>query len=70
LEDPGFELFTRSGTRIVWGLAPGSNAAGELPATEKVARLQQYLDEHKTLEGPSGPQELDVRTLPAAKRRE
>ena len=55
--EPTFQLVTRRGTRILWGLAPGSKAAGEIPAAEKVARLLQYLADHGTLEGHDGPQE-------------
>jgi hypothetical protein len=62
--EPFFALVTRGGTRILWGYAPGASAIGELPAAEKLARLQRYLADHDTLEGRDGqPQELDVRTL-------
>jgi len=65
--EPIFALVTRSGTRILWGYAPGANMLGEPPAAEKVARLRRYLAVHDTLDGPQGqPQELDVRTLPVA----
>ncbi len=65
--EPTYQLVTRGGTRILWGLAPDSKASGEISAAEKVARLRQYLADHATFEGRDGPQELDVRTLPAAK---
>jgi hypothetical protein len=58
-----FCLITRGGTRIFWGYPPGANAPGELPAAEKIARLQRYQADHDTLDGPRGRQELDVRTL-------
>jgi hypothetical protein len=62
--EPFFALITRAGTRILWGYAPGAKMLGELPAAEKVARLQQYAAEHDALDGPKGQrQELDVRTL-------
>jgi hypothetical protein len=62
--EPTFALFTRGGTQIIWGHAPGANVIGELSAKEKVARLQRYLADHDTLEGRGGkPQTLDVRTL-------
>lgn len=62
--EPFFALFTRAGSRILWGYAPGANALGELPAQEKVARLQRYLEQHDSLDGNGGrPQELDIRTL-------
>jgi len=63
--EPFFALLTRGGTRILWGYAPGAGAIGELPAEEKVARLQRYLAEHDALDGRGGRrQELDVRTMP------
>jgi len=55
-----YELFARSGTRIIWGRAPGTDMPGEPPAVDKVARLQKYAREHGTLDGPHGPQRLDV----------
>jgi hypothetical protein len=65
--EPLFALFTRGGSRIVWGYAPGANVPGELSAPEKVARLKRYLADHDTLDAPDGkPHELDVRTLRAA----
>jgi len=60
-----FELYTRGGTRISWGHAPGMSPAGELPAAEKVARLRHYAEEHGSLEGLRGPQEIDVRPGPS-----
>lgn len=63
--EPFFALVTPVGTQILWGYAPGANAAGELPAEEKVARLKRYLAEHDTLDARGGRrQDLDVRTLP------
>jgi hypothetical protein len=65
--EPIFALFTRAGTQVLWGYAPGANMLGEPSAAEKVARLQHYLAVHDTLDGPQGqPQKLDVRTLPLA----
>ncbi len=55
-----YELYTRAGTRIVWGSASGSAASVEPSADEKVARLVQYAAAHGSLDiGPS----LDVRTI-------
>jgi hypothetical protein len=65
--EPSYYLYTRGGTRIFWGLAPGSKSPSELPTAEKLARLLQYVTDHGTLEGNGGPQELDIRTLPSAK---
>ena len=67
LTEPLFTLVTRSGTRIAWRYAPGANAVGELPAAEKVARLQHYFEKYDTLDGPGGKaQVLDIRDLPPA----
>ena len=61
--EPTFMLVTRGGTRIFWGLAPGTRIAGELPVKEKIARLENYLAEYGTLEGRQGSQQLDIRRL-------
>ncbi len=58
-----YEILTPNGTRILWGRAPGSDLPGEVPAADKVLRLKHYLTENGSLEGRSGPQELDVRSL-------
>jgi hypothetical protein len=60
---PMFELYTRGGTKIIWGAAGGS-ILHEPGNDEKVARLQQYAAAHG---GLVGTLPLDVRTLPAAK---
>jgi hypothetical protein len=66
--EPLFTLVTRAGTRIAWGYAPGANAAGELSAVEKVARLQRYVETNDTLDAPGGKaQQLDIRKLPAVR---
>jgi hypothetical protein len=66
--EPLFTLVTRAGSRIAWGYAPGANAAGELSAVEKVARLQRYFETNDTLDGPGGKaQQLDIRNLPAVR---
>ncbi|MGA2064057.1 MAG: hypothetical protein ABSG86_03765 [Thermoguttaceae bacterium] len=68
--EPIYELLTRAGTCIVWGLAPGTKVLGELPPAEKIARLQQYAAGHGgglDVQGNTAP--LDLRTLPPAKSR-
>ena len=60
---PMFELYTRAGTKVIWGSAGGS-LLHEPGNEEKVARLQQYAAAHGGLDGALP---LDVRTLPAAK---
>ncbi len=65
--EPTYQLLTRGGTRIAWGLAPSSKGSEEIPAAEKVARLLQYVADRGSLDGRDGPQELDVRALPPAR---
>jgi hypothetical protein len=48
-----FAVFTRNGTRIDWGLAPGTTAANEPPAVEKVARLKRFAAQKGSLDGES-----------------
>ncbi len=67
-EEPTYKLVTRRGTRIAWGRAPGTKAPGDLPTAEKVARLRIYAQQHGTLEGAGGPQELDVHSLRVSSR--
>jgi hypothetical protein len=59
-QEPAYTLVTRHGTRILWGRAPGSNALGEAPAAEKVARLREYVEQYGTLDRAGGPRELDI----------
>jgi hypothetical protein len=61
---PNYELYTRIGTRIVWGLAAGNAVLGEPSAEEKVARLMQYAAGHGSLDGPA----IDVRKLPTPEK--
>jgi hypothetical protein len=57
-----FDLFTKEGTRVRWGESPTSSADARAVAADKLARLRHYHDDHNTLEGPRGPQDLDLRT--------
>jgi hypothetical protein len=63
--EPSFEIYTKPGTRIVWGRTPGhaasSSTGGEVSAVEKLARLKKYFAQNSTLEGTHGPQDLDLR---------
>jgi len=61
--DLTFTLVTRLGTRIFWGRAPGRDGPGEIPAQDKLARLEEYFRRYGTLEGRGGPQELDIYQL-------
>jgi len=56
-----YQVYTRSGTRISWGRSPGATPPDPVPAAEKLARLQQVVAEQGALEGPQGPQQIDLR---------
>lgn len=56
-----FELRTKQGTRVIWGEAPTEDAGDLKAAGEKLARLKQYHAERGTLDGPRGPQGIDLR---------
>jgi hypothetical protein len=58
-----FDLVTSGGTRIVWGMMPGDEAAsGESPFAEKRQRLLDYATQYGKLESAiDGPEMLDVR---------
>lgn len=61
----GFEytyaLITKSGTRIDWGRAPGSDTPGEVPAREKIAQLKRYQVQNKgSLDGPEGAWHIEI----------
>ena len=58
--DGGLVLSQPPNVRVLWGHAPGAEAADEAPAAEKVQRLLDYGKEHGGLDQP-GPQEHDVR---------
>ncbi len=59
-----YNLFTSGGTRIAWGLPPGIESPAEPTVGEKLARLRAYRARHGTFDGPAGPLDLDVRTMP------
>lgn len=56
-----FYLLSRGGTRVVWGRPPDTDHPGEIPASDKIARLQKYVADHGSLDAPNGPYELDIR---------
>jgi hypothetical protein len=59
--DVQFEIFSRKGSRVIWGVAPHVYHPGEPTAAEKLARLKKYVADRGSLEGTKGPQDLDVR---------
>jgi hypothetical protein len=52
-----YAVFTLAGTRIDWGLAPGTTISGEPAAADKIAQLRRFTAEHGSLDGPR-PQQL------------
>ncbi len=59
-----YDLLTRSQQRIRWGKAPGSELKGEARATDKVARLVEYVRQHGGLKGNQESQVIDLRVEP------
>jgi len=59
-----YDLLTRSQQRIRWGKAPGSELKGEATATDKVARLVEYVRQHGGLKGNQESQVIDLRVEP------
>jgi len=58
-----YELVTTGGTRIVWGMTGGDEAAtGESPFNQKRQRLLDYAEKQGKLESIEGPAMLDVRS--------
>ncbi len=52
-----FAVYTRNGTRIDWGLAPGTTVVKEPAAAEKVHQLREYLATNGSLDGAT-PQQM------------
>jgi hypothetical protein len=65
---PYYELVTRAGTHITWGIAPYAAAAGEPTPRDKVDRLLQYVADHGSLDSHASGQDLDIAKLPNKSR--
>jgi hypothetical protein len=62
-DDILYDLLTQSGSRILWGHAPGSERPGDPRAADKLAVLRQHVARNGSLDGPdSKPQTLDLRS--------
>lgn len=59
---PMYVLATRSGTRVMWGHAPGSETKGEQTAREKIVWLEQYVAKHGPLDKSATDAKLDLQT--------
>lgn len=53
-----YTLFTKAGTRVDWGRAPGTDSPGETSAADKLARLREYVAQNNSLDGTGGPQRM------------
>ena len=60
-DDGVYHLYTRGGSRIVWGRAPGSGHPGELTAEQKIGRMEEYVARFGGFDQPNGPYEIDIR---------
>lgn len=67
--DLTFELTTKGGSKIVWGRPPGTNHPGELTVEQKIGRLERYLEQFGSFDGPHGPYEIDIRHWQEISRR-
>lgn len=64
-EDYVYQLVTRDGRRIYWGRSPSTGDPAELPANEKIARLDAFFSQPQPT-ASNGDQRLwDVRNLPS-----
>ena len=51
-EDLRFVVTTQSGSRIIWGRAPGNDHPLEVTDEQKIGRLKQFLSKAKSFDGP------------------
>jgi len=65
----GLVLRTSSGSRILWGHAPGAEGSGEAAASQKIERLLQFCEAHGGLDQSGERYEHDVRPLASATHR-
>ena len=59
---PTYWLSTKSGTRVFWGHAPGSEAKEEQTPREKIVWLEQYVAKHGPLDKSAADSLIDLRT--------
>lgn len=64
VDQMSFELVTSTGSRIMWGKAPGSDAL-EPTIDQKIGRLQHYLATYGSFDKPQGPYRIDIRGFDA-----
>ncbi len=57
-----YELHTRSGTRVIWGQAPDSETAEQIPASQKLAKLLQHVSETGRLDKREPTVIIDLRS--------
>jgi cell division septal protein FtsQ len=59
--EPAYDIFTKAGTRILWGHPPGAELPDEPAPPEKLARLRKYAALRGGLDGALSPEDIDVR---------
>jgi hypothetical protein len=64
-----FKLYTEKGNAIDWWHAPSGSPPSEPSAANKIAKLERYLEEHGTLDGPfpldvTRPQSIEIQIAP------
>jgi hypothetical protein len=69
LDAPTYDLFTRGGTRIIWGTAPrADNAADAVTALKKISRLLAFAKTSDGLDSGKPPKEIDLRSYDSGPR--
>jgi hypothetical protein len=72
VEQPGgqiiYELRTAGETRVIWGPAPGREAAAEPAAEQKIAALLDYIADKGPLDRENGERLVDLRKLAGVRR--
>ena len=57
-----YVLYTRGGTKIIWGRPPGSELPSEAPAADKIARLIDLIEVRGSLDAADSRLPIDVRS--------
>ena len=65
-----YVLFTRGGTKIIWGRPPGSELPSEARAADKIAWLKEFVEVRGSLDGSEHRMLLDVRNRKGLEERE
>ncbi len=63
---PMYELTSKSGARIIWGHAPRKESSGETVATEKVRRLERFVENNGSFADKPAKLTVDLNDAKAA----